>query len=141
MADITQVDPTVSKAVSDAVSTEQLVVAIVKAMKAQGVAGAAAQIPAVISQVETDVADFTAAVPAVKAGMKTTEFWVGLACCGALTFIPTVTKAPVALPVASAIGALGAVYIGFRSVLKIISTNAAAAVAVAQAKAAPAPAK
>ena len=51
-------------------------VAAVKAYKAEGVGAIAKQAPQIVAEVEKDYEDAAKAVPAIKAGVKTTEFWL-----------------------------------------------------------------
>jgi hypothetical protein len=51
-------------------------VAAVKAYKEQGATGIAKQAPQIIAEVEKDFEDAAKAAPAIKAGVKTTEFWL-----------------------------------------------------------------
>jgi hypothetical protein len=51
-------------------------VAAVKAYKAEGAGAIAKQAPQIIAEVEKDYEDASKAAPAIKAGVKTTEFWL-----------------------------------------------------------------
>jgi len=53
-----------------------LIVSVVKAYKSGGAAGLTQQAPAAVAAVEKDFGDFQTALPAIKAGFKTTEFWL-----------------------------------------------------------------
>lgn len=122
MADVTPttVDPKVQAVLTDAVATEKLAVAIVQAFKTQGMAGAAAQLPVAVGVVEKDIADETAAIPVVKAGLKTSEFWISALSAGAITVLGAYTKLPPAtlITISSALGAIAAVYTVVRGMVK-----------------------
>ena len=51
-------------------------VAAVKAYKADGAGAIAKQAPQIVAEVEKDYEDAAKAAPAIKAGVKTTEFWL-----------------------------------------------------------------
>ena len=51
-------------------------VAAVKAYKTEGAGAIAKQAPQIVAEIEKDYEDAAKAAPAIKAGVKTTEFWL-----------------------------------------------------------------
>lgn len=113
------VDPKIQAVVNDAVATEQLAVAVAKAIKTQGVLGVAAMAPRIASTIEKDIADVQAALPVIKAGYTTTEFWLSLAGLVFVTIWPLVTKSPMPLDVTVVVGAIISVYTAIRGLVKV----------------------
>jgi len=71
------IDETAVKALAqDAIDAANLGKQVVTAWKSGGPAAASALLSQVISAGEKDYADLTAALPSIKAGYKTTEFWL-----------------------------------------------------------------
>ncbi|HEV2391075.1 MAG TPA: hypothetical protein VG146_01795 [Verrucomicrobiae bacterium] len=68
--------PAVQAAAKDLVDTATLVKSILTAYKQGGAAAAAGQLPAAVSQIATDIKDAEAALPSIKSGYATTEFWL-----------------------------------------------------------------
>jgi len=52
---------------------------IIADYKAGGIKNLAQDLPGIVQEVQEDIGAITAAVPAIKAGYKTTEFWLVLA--------------------------------------------------------------
>jgi len=131
----TTADPKVAAVVNDAISDVSIAKALIAAIKANGVAGAVAQAPAVIAAVEQDIADVTAAIPVIKAGYQTTEFWFGLLACALIASLAKFTSLPASsmVAVSSAIAALAAVYTVVRGMAKSTPAPVAAVKAPATA--------
>lgn len=86
--------------------------------KAGGVAALVADAPQAIAIATKDIADIRLAVPEIKSGMKSTEFWapVGAILIGGAYFM--VTKKDIPVDLTSAITALLGIYVAARTMLK-----------------------
>jgi hypothetical protein len=113
------VTPEQIKPVIDDVQADiALGLALVKAYKANGVSGATAQAPAVIAAVEKTEEDASAALPVIKAGYKTSEFWLVAILLAFNAVYTTVAGKALPLNVNILSGALVSVYAGLRTVAK-----------------------
>jgi hypothetical protein len=124
-------DPAVQAVAQDALDAVKIGQAVAAAMKAQGATGALSQIGPVVTAVQKDYSDITAALPALKAGIRTTEFYVGLApfLVNGLYFAFAHKTLPLDLNLV--FGAVAAVYVFARSMVKSSAQAATASVAVA----------
>jgi len=105
-----------------------LVVQVVKAMKSQGaVAGITANASPIIAAVQQDVKDVEAALPAVKAGYKTTEFWMIAAFLGGNAIYVALTGKTLPIDFDAVTGTLIAIYTAFRNQAKKTATTTTAA--------------
>ena len=96
-----------------------LVTAVVQAVKAQGaLAGITSQAPAIVAAVQKDVKDVEAALPAVKAGFKTSEFWLIAAFLAGNAVYTGTTGKTLPIDINALLGTVLAVYTGFRSQAK-----------------------
>lgn len=124
----------INAVVGDAAATEQLVVKLLAAFKAQGISGLVASAPEAVKQVEQDYEDVVAVIPVVKDGWKTSEFW-SLAVTPAIAAIfKLVTGHDAPAEVLGIAGGLSAVYIGARTLLKLKTPVAAPVAPVAASK-------
>lgn len=73
------VDPTVSTVTQDAVDAAVFGKKALAAYKASGVSGLSALLGEAVTIIEKDYTDVKAALPSIKAGYKTTEFWLVVA--------------------------------------------------------------
>jgi hypothetical protein len=71
-----QIQSATQPLLDDAVQTEKEVASLVAAYRAHGVAGVAALVPALAQTAGKDYEDVATAVPAIKSGWRTSEFWV-----------------------------------------------------------------
>lgn len=103
---------------ADLVAQVALVKKAIAAEKAGGPAALAGLVPEAVAAVQTDVKAFEAALPEIKAGCKSSEFWVtvGAAAAGAGYLAITGHDLPVNLTVL--IGAVVGIYTAARSMLK-----------------------
>lgn len=79
MENTTQIDPSLKPLASDLVADAALVIKAVKAYKVGGKTALLDLLPEATSLIHREIADVQAALPAIKAGYKTTEFWLSLA--------------------------------------------------------------
>jgi hypothetical protein len=102
----------------------QLAMQVVKAMKAQGaVAGITANAAPIIAAVQQDIKDVEAALPAVKAGYKTTEFWMIAAFLGGNAVYVALTGKTLPIDFDAVTGTLIAIYTAFRNQAKKTATT------------------
>lgn len=108
----------------------QLAVQVVKAMKAQGaVAGITANAAPIIAAVQQDIKDVEAALPAVKAGYKTTEFWMIAAFLGGNATYVALTGKTLPIDFDAVSATVIAIYTAFRSQAKKAATTTTTATA------------
>jgi len=112
-----QVQAAISPLITDALQVEKEIAAIVAAYKAAGASGAAALLPALAPELTQSYTDVKAALPVLKAGYKTTEFWIVTGVTGGLAIAAAFGKVP-AIDAASLITALSGVYAVVRGLLK-----------------------
>jgi hypothetical protein len=112
------VDPSVITAVQDVASDVPLAKQIITDFKTGGPAGAAKDLPQVLAALSSQLADFKAAVPAIKAGYKTTEFWLVLAVIAGNAGYVALTKKTLPIDVNVVLGAVVAIYTAARSLVK-----------------------
>jgi hypothetical protein len=117
------IDPAIGAVVQDGFDAAALGKAVVDAIKAQGVQGAVALAPRIVTAVEKDVADVTAALPTIKAGYKTSEFWVVVGALVLVGVVPYITGKPAPFDATTVIGALAAVYSVVRGFTKSSATK------------------
>jgi hypothetical protein len=107
-----------------------LVAQVVKAMKAQGaVAGITANAAPIIAAVQQDIKDVETAMPVMKAGYKTTEFWLIVAFLAGNALYVALTGKTLPLDVDALTGTVIAIYTAFRSQAKKITATTATATA------------
>lgn len=106
-----------NKAVTDAVNSGVIAKQIIDQLRTGGTSAAMASAPAVVAQVKADIADVEAVLPTIKAGFKTSEFWVTV---GVLATIPTLAALGHPLPVTSdaALAAVAMIYTLVRGSVK-----------------------
>jgi len=92
--------------------------AAISAGKAGGLPGVAALAPKIIPDVQQAIADVEAAVPAIKAGYKTTEFWLIVAFGVANAVVPLITGKPLPFDVNGSLAAVLSVYTIIRALIK-----------------------
>jgi hypothetical protein len=76
MSDQPQPSPAISSLAADAADDVLIVKNALAAYRAKGTQGLIASMPGIVTAVEKDIADVRAALPEIKAGYKTTEFWL-----------------------------------------------------------------
>lgn len=76
MNEQTQIDPSVKPLAGDVVADAALVIKAVKAYKAGGKTALLDLMPEATALIHQEIADVQAALPAIKAGYKTSEFWL-----------------------------------------------------------------
>lgn len=111
------VDPAVARLVADAPQGVADVKAALAAYKEGGFTKLAVVAPQFIPHIEAIVKDVEDAAPAVKAGYKTTEFWLGVAVVAGIT-VSNLVGHPLPVGVDAALAGLGAIYTFARTVLK-----------------------
>lgn len=123
------IDPKIGAVVNDAFDAVAIGKAVADAIKAGGLQNAAPLIPKVVGAVQKDVADVTAALPMIKAGYKTSEFWIVVGALVLVGVVPLVTGKPAPMDSVTVIGAISAVYAVVRGLTKSSATTAAATAA------------
>ena len=103
--------------VNDAIQAEKEITALIAAYKAGGAGGVAALLPALAPEVETIYADVKTAIPVIKAGFQTSEFWIVLGVELAIGIYTLMGKVP-PLDGASVMGALAGIYAVIRGLIK-----------------------
>lgn len=101
----------------DAAAGVPLVKQVVADIKAGGLASALKDLPAVTAEAEALYADVKAALPAIKAGYKTTEFWLVVAFAGTIAGFAAAGR-PMPVDVDAILGAVIAVYTVVRALIK-----------------------
>ncbi len=91
---------------------------VVAAYKTGGKQAVIAMLPDVVTEVRKDIADVQAAMPTIKAGYKTTEFWLVAALFAANAVYVGLTKKTLPIDVNAIIATAVAIYSGFRHVQK-----------------------
>lgn len=111
-------DSAVQAVAQDALDALALGKQIMAAYKKSGATGAAALLPQVVAAAEKDFVDVSAALPSIKAGWKTTEFWapVVVTLVGGGYYLATGKDVPVNLTVLA--GSLLSIYGVARTMLK-----------------------
>lgn len=108
------------KLVTDAVTAASTARQIAADTKQVGIVQALIKdAPALIPQVQQDIKDVRAALPVIKAGYATTEFWVVAASVAIIGFYPVVTGKPLAVDITVPLTGLAAVYTFARSLVKV----------------------
>jgi hypothetical protein len=125
-----QIQAVIAPLSADAIQAEKDIAALIAAYKSKGASGAAALLPALAPELQTDWKDIQAALPVIKAGYKTSEFWIVVGVIGALAVLAMFGKVP-AIDAGSLISALAGVYTVVRGLMKTSTTTAAATVAAA----------
>lgn len=92
--------------------------ALVKAYKSNGLNGVSAQAPQVVAAAEKTYQDFVAELPAIKAGYKTTEFWLIAAVLIGNAAYSMVTGKTLPLDVNVLSGTLVSIYAAIRTISK-----------------------
>jgi len=103
--------------VTDVVQAEKEITALIAAYKSNGASGVAALLPALAPEIKKDWADIQAALPTIKAGYKTSEFWIVTVVCSVVAIMGAMGKVP-SVDAATIIGALSGVYTMVRGLLK-----------------------
>ena len=119
----TATDSSVNKLVSDVAPLASDIKAAIQAYTVGGIAAVAAQSPTLVPHVQAIVADVQAAAPAIKAGYKTTEFWLLVAFGVANAAVPLVTGKPLPFNTDASLAAVLAVYTTVRALLKKPAAN------------------
>jgi hypothetical protein len=94
-----------------------LVKAAVAAEKAGGLGALSGQLPAAIAEGQKLVTDVQAALPEIKAGYKTTEFWIGAGVV-ALIGLSSLLGRPLSVETDAVLAAVSTIYIVARSLIK-----------------------
>ena len=112
-----QIQSATQPIIDDAVQAAHEVNAMLAAYKAGGLGAVAKLLPALAPEVEKDYTDIKTALPDVKVGYKTSEFWIVL---GVELFVGVYTYMGKVPPVdgATVMGAVVGVYAVVRSLLK-----------------------
>lgn len=112
-------DPKVQAVAQDALDAANLGKAVVNDAKSMSAMQAIfAHLPAIIAAGQKDIADVTAALPVIKAGWRTTEFWLaaGMFLGNSIYLMVTGHALPVDLNVV--LGAVAIIYTAARSFVK-----------------------
>lgn len=113
----TQIQSALQPLADDAVQLEKEVVAIIHAYKAGGPSAAAALLPALAPELKKDYDDARADLPIIKAGYRTTEFWIVAPVILFIGVLACFGKVP-AIDASEVIGAMASVYAVVRGLLK-----------------------
>jgi len=97
-------------------------VAAVKAYKAEGASAIAKQAPQIVAEVEKDYEDAAKAAPAIKAGVKTTEFWLIAGFLVGNAAYVGLTGKTLPVDVDAVLGTVLSIYAALRHVAKSITT-------------------
>jgi hypothetical protein len=108
----------VLKLISEAGDDIPLIKQAVAAIKAKDKAALAALLPQIALEVKEDVAAVEAALPAIKAGFKTTEFWAVVVLAIANVALVAFGKQPLPWDINAVLGAVTVAYGFFRTLLK-----------------------
>lgn len=106
------------KMINDLKSQIALVEKTVADAKAKGIQGIVDNSPALIAAATQDIADIQAAIPEIKAGLKTTEFWVPVAAALAGIIYFGVSGKDLPVNLTAGIAAVLGIYIAARTMLK-----------------------
>lgn len=112
------VAPSVSKLVGDVGVEAADIKAGIAAYKSGGLPAVAALSPTLVPHIKDIVADVQAAMPAIKTGYKTTEFWLVVAFGLANAVVPIFTGKPLPFSVDSSLAAVLSIYAIGRALLK-----------------------
>ena len=93
-------------------------VAAVKAYKAEGAGAIAKQAPQIVAEVEKDYEDAAKAGPAIKAGVKTTEFWLIAGFLAGNALYVGLTGKTLPVDVDAVLGTVLSIYAALRHVAK-----------------------
>lgn len=115
----------VTAAASDVVTAAVLGKDVVAAYKTGGMSAVSALLARAVAEVEKDYTDISKALPSIKAGFKTSEFWliVGATLGNGLYLAFTGKALPIDLNIV--LGAVIAVYTAARAMTKSTATTAA----------------
>ena len=116
MAD--SIDPSVSKLVGDAGIAAKDIKDGIDAYKSGGFPAVAALSPTLVPHIRDIVSDVKDAVPAIKTGYKTTEFWLIVAFGIANAIVPVITGKPLPFSVDGSLAAVLSIYAIVRAILK-----------------------
>ena len=119
----TSADPNLARLVSDAGITAADVKAGIAAYKTGGFPAVAELAPELVPHVRSIVADVQAAIPAIKTGYKTTEFWLIVAFGLANALVPVITGKPIPFNVDGSLAAILSVYSIGRALIKKPATT------------------
>ena len=97
-------------------------VAAVKAYKAEGAGAIAKQAPQIVAEIEKDYEDAAKAAPAIKAGVKTTEFWLIAGFLAGNALYVGLTGKTVPVDVDAVLGTVLSIYAALRHVAKSNTT-------------------
>lgn len=115
----------VTAAANDVVSAAALGKNVWAAYKASGMSGVSALLGSVVTEVEKDFTDIKAALPSIKVGYKTSEFWLIIGAVVANGIYLTVTGKTLPIDVNATLGAVIAVYTAARALVKGSAATAA----------------
>lgn len=110
--------PEVQTLAQDIVSAAALGKVLVADYKLNGTKGLLAHLPDVVAAVEKDFQDARAALPAIKAGYKTTEFWLVVAVVIGNGIYTVITGKVLPVNLNVVLGGLVAVYATARALIK-----------------------
>ena len=133
-------NPNTQNLINDIADDVTLGKTLVAAYKTGGKAALLALLPDVISAGEKDVADVEAALPEIKAGFKTTEFWLMVALFGGNAVYLKLTGKALPLDLNATLATLTAIYTVVRGFVKTNPPAAAPSTSAAPATVTPAPA-
>lgn len=117
MNEQTQADPTLKPLADDAVADAVLIGHAIKAYKSGGKAALLDLLPEATALARKEYTDVKAAIPSIKSGYKTSEFWLSL---GVPILIGVLALKGITLPVeaTAAIGAVITTYTVIRGLVK-----------------------
>jgi hypothetical protein len=101
----------------DAGAAVPIVKQVIADVKAGGIAAALKDLPAVTAEAEALYADVKLALPTIKAGYKTTEFWLVVGFLGTITGFAAAGH-PLPVEADAILGAVIAVYTAVRALVK-----------------------
>lgn len=112
-----QTDTTIQGLSTDVVQAITDVKKLIAAYEQGKLAAVGAALPSIIPDIERDYEDVKAALPTIKTGYATTEFWITLVVDGIITYLTAAGKVP-PMDGAATIAALTAVYTVVRGHIK-----------------------
>lgn len=118
------VDPSVKTVAQDAVDLAVLGKKVLVAYRTGGASAASALLGDVVSAIEKDYSDVKAALPSIKAGYKTTEFWLVVGVAVGNGLYTTITGKTLPIDLNIVLSGLVAVYAAARSLTKSSTASA-----------------
>lgn len=110
--------PNTEKLVAELADDREIVLSAIAAYKAKGVAGLLSVLPGALQELQEDVTAAIAAAPEIRAGYRTTEFWITSSVLAGNAIYIGVTGKSIPFDVNATATALAIVYIAARAIVK-----------------------